>query len=84
MLIKIHIQPGAKRDEIVGPHGDAVKIRLKAPPVDGKANSSLIEFLAETLGIRRGDISIRSGLASRQKILEINCAETTIKEKLHL
>ena len=71
MLIKVHIQPGAKKNEIAGRHGDAIKIRLKAPPVDGKANDELKGFLAQALGVKRSDNEIRSGLASRQKIVSV-------------
>ena len=49
--LTLHIQPGAKKTEVVGLHGDAVKIRLAAPPVDGKANQALIGFIAERLGV---------------------------------
>ena len=82
MLLKIHIQPGAKKNEVAGTYGDAVKIKIKAAPVEGRANEELIKFLAKTLSVKRSDIVIRSGLSSRQKILEINCPETIIKERL--
>lgn len=79
MFIKVHIQPGAKKNEIVGRHGDAVKIRLKAPPVDGRANDALIKFLAEKLDIPRSAISIKSGHTSRQKLLEVNASKLALK-----
>ena len=46
----VHVQPRAKRSEVVGRHGDAIKVRLAAPPVDGAANEELVRFLAEALG----------------------------------
>jgi uncharacterized protein (TIGR00251 family) len=63
----VYVQPRAGKSEIVGTHGDAVKIRLKAPPVDGQANDELIRFLSKTLGIPKRAVSIRSGLAGRRK-----------------
>ena len=54
--LTLHIQPGAKRTEFAGLHGDALKIRLAAPPVDGKANEALIKFIAETLGLARSAV----------------------------
>lgn len=71
ITLTLHIQPGAKKTEIAGLHGDALKIRLAAPPVDGKANEALIRFLAETLGIARSAICLKSGQTARRKVLEI-------------
>jgi len=82
MLLKIHLQPGARRNEIAGRYGDAIKIKIKAPPIEGRANKELIEFLAETLSIKSSDITIKSGLASRQKLVEIAGDELTIRNKL--
>lgn len=79
MLIKFHIVPGAKRNEIVGKHGDAIKIKLKAPPVDGKANEALIDFLSETLQIQKSKIEIVRGETSRQKFVSID-DENAIKK----
>ena len=67
MTIHIHAQPGAKRTEVVGLHGDCVKVRLASPPVDGKANECLIEFLARRLGVKRAQITISRGMSSRRK-----------------
>lgn len=78
MILKIHLQPGAKKNEIVGMHGDAVKIKIKAPPVEGKANEALIEFLSETLGVARSKIEIVRGHTSRQKLVSIECNEALI------
>lgn len=72
MILKLHIQPGAKKNEIVGRHGDAIKIRLKARAVEGKANTALVEFLAETLNIAKSKIEIVKGLSSRQKLVSID------------
>ena len=71
IVIALHIQPGAKRTEIAGLHGDALKIRLAAPPVDGKANAALIAYLAKTLGVPKRDLTFESGETSRQKRVRI-------------
>lgn len=71
ITLTLHIQPGAKKTEIAGLYGDALKIRLAAPPVDGKANAALIGFLAERLGVAKTAISLKSGQTSRRKVLEV-------------
>ena len=67
VVLSLHIQPGAKKTEISGIHGDALKIRLAAPPVDGKANDALLAFIAKTLGIPKSRVHLLSGQASRSK-----------------
>lgn len=65
----VRVVPRASRNEISGRHGDAVKIRLTAPPVEGVANQALIDFLAERLDVSKTQIEILSGHASRDKIV---------------
>ena len=65
VLLTLHIQPGAKKTEVVGLHGDALKIRLASPPVDGKANEALIAFLAEKLGIAASGSRLRASPLQR-------------------
>lgn len=72
VIIDIHTQPGAKRSEVVGEHGGRLKIAIASPPVDGKANSALIAFLAKTLGVSKSSVSILSGETSRQKRLIVH------------
>ena len=67
VCLRLHIQPNARKTEVVGMHGDALKIRLAAPPAAGKANDCLIAFLAERLGVTKANIEIVSGLSSRAK-----------------
>lgn len=67
VLLTLHIQPGARKTEVVGLHGDALKLRLAAPPVDGKANDALIAFLAKRLDIPRARLTLVSGQTSRRK-----------------
>lgn len=70
-LLAVHVQPRASRDEIAGVHGDALKIRLKAPPVEGEANTALLRLLSKRLKIPLGALSIRSGASSRRKAVLI-------------
>lgn len=65
--IRVHAQPGAKRSEIAGLHGAAVKIKIHAPPVEGKANAELVRFLAGLLGVKRAQVTIEGGAAGREK-----------------
>ncbi|MBP6668034.1 MAG: DUF167 domain-containing protein [Gemmatimonadales bacterium] len=66
-----HVQPRASRTECAGRHGDALKIRLAAPPVDGAANEALLRFLADRLGVSRGAVTLRAGASSRRKVVEV-------------
>ena len=75
ITLTLHIQPGAKKTEFAGLHGDALKIRLAAPPVDGKANEALIKFIAERLQLPRSAVNLKSGQTSRRKVLAVCGAE---------
>ena len=72
MTLELHVQPGASRSEFAGKHGDRLKVRLAAPPQDGKANAALIDFLAQYYGVPRRNVRITSGLKSRQKRVVID------------
>ena len=79
----IKVIPRASKNQIAGVEGDAIKIRLRAPPVEGKANEALIEFLAKKLGLRRGQIEIVMGHASRHKVVRVSgVSAKQIEEKL--
>jgi uncharacterized protein (TIGR00251 family) len=67
LLLNIHVQPRASRDEIAGLHGDALKIRVTSPPVDGRANDHLLRFLAATFGVARGNVELLAGETGRRK-----------------
>jgi uncharacterized protein (TIGR00251 family) len=69
--LTIRVQPGARRSEVVGPHGDALRIRVAAPAVDGKANAELVRFLAEHLGVPARAVEITRGHTSRTKVVHI-------------
>jgi hypothetical protein len=72
VIIAVHVQPRAARTEVVGMHGDAVKVRLRAPPVDGAANDELLRFMATRLGVRRQDLEIVSGATARGKRVRVS------------
>ena len=80
--LTLHIQPGAKKTEVAGEHGDALKIRLAAPPVDGKANAALTAFVADRLGVAKSTVTLKSGQTSRRKVLEVAGAPADIKQRL--
>jgi uncharacterized protein (TIGR00251 family) len=67
----VRVQPRASRNEVAGVHGDALKVRLTAPPVDGAANDELLKFLAHVFAVGRRDVRILAGETSRSKIVEI-------------
>ncbi len=72
----VYVQPRSSRTAVVGTHGDAIKIKLQAPPVDGAANDELIRFVAKALGVPRTSVRIVSGLTSRRKRLTIDGLST--------
>jgi uncharacterized protein (TIGR00251 family) len=77
LLLSVRVQPRASRDEIVGPHGDKeLKVRITAPPVDGKANAHLIRFLAKAFGVPRSRVTLVGGESSRSKHLAIDSPTT--------
>jgi uncharacterized protein (TIGR00251 family) len=72
VILELHVQPGAKRSEFAGKHGERIKLRLAAPAVDGKANEALVEFLARHYGVPKRSVHIAAGLRSRQKRVVID------------
>ncbi len=75
-LLAIHAQPGARRTEVAGLHGQALKVRVAAPPVEGRANDELIALVAETLGVPRKSVSVVKGGASRHKTVLVAAPQT--------
>ncbi len=67
--VKVH--PRAKRNAIAGEMGDALKLALTAPPVEGRANEACVEFVAELLNVPRGSVTIVAGQSSRNKVVRI-------------
>ncbi|WP_374243405.1 DUF167 domain-containing protein [Zoogloea sp.] len=82
LVVSLHIQPGAKKTEIAGLHGEALKIRLAAPPVDGKANAALVAFLAKTCGVPRSAVALVSGETSRSKRVRLQGIDAATLEAL--
>lgn len=69
--LQLRVSPGAKRSAIVGRHGAAWKVRVNAPPEDGKANAAVVKLLADTLSVPERDVEIVSGHASRDKTVAL-------------
>jgi uncharacterized protein (TIGR00251 family) len=71
LILNLHVQPGAKRTEVAGLHGDALKIRLSAPPIGGAANAELMEFIARVFGVPLRQVTLKQGTKSRRKVVEV-------------
>jgi uncharacterized protein (TIGR00251 family) len=83
VLLSIRVQPRAKRDEVVGERAGAIVIRLKAPPVDGKANAALIEFIANAANLPRSRVEIVRGATAREKVVRVaGIAEKDLRRAL--
>jgi len=72
VTLRLHIQPGAKNTGFAGIHGDAMKIRLAAPPVDGKANKALLDFLATYCSVPKSAVELVSGHSARAKRVRLS------------
>ncbi len=70
--LNLKVVPGAPRDEIAGELGDAIRVKLRAPPVNGRANSALISFLADRLSIHNSALRLVAGETGRRKIVAIS------------
>jgi hypothetical protein len=75
LVLTLHVQPGAKRTEFVGVHGDALKVRLAAPPVDGKANAELLRFLADAFGVPLRQVMLVRGETARGKTVRVEAPQ---------
>jgi len=83
-IFTVYLQPGARKSEIAGLHDGHIKIRIKAPPIDGKANSALIDFLSAFLEVPKSSVSILSGEKSRLKKVSIANLSIAEQEKLNI
>jgi uncharacterized protein len=77
VILELHVQPGAARTEFAGEYGGRLKLRLAAPPVDGKANDALVAFLAEYYGVPKRNVRILAGTSSRRKRILIEGRQWT-------
>lgn len=69
--LRLRVAPGARRDEVVGLHGDALKVAVRAPPERGRANDAVLDLIADRLGVSRAQVSLERGAASRDKTVRI-------------
>lgn len=74
LMLSVHVQPGARHGAILGQHGTRLKIRVPAPPVDGRANEELLRLLAGLLDLRGADLRIAAGTSSRVKTVAIRAS----------
>ena len=72
VFVDVHVVPGSKREGVVGVHGDALKVAVRARPEKGKANASLVAALSRVVGVRRSAVEIVSGHSSRRKRVRID------------
>lgn len=83
LTLTLHVQPGAKRSEVSGLHGDALKIRLAAPPVEGQANEALQKFIAALFCVPRRQVSLKQGMQSRHKVIEVSGSQVNPEDLLN-
>ncbi len=81
LILRLYLQPKASRDQIVGLHGDELKIAITAPPIDGKANSHLTKYLAKQFKVAKGHIEIEKGELSRHKQIRV-CSPSQIPDTI--
>lgn len=72
ITLKTYVQPGAKHNEITGLHNDALKIRLTAPAIEGRANTALLKYIAELFDVSSANTTLKRGDTSRYKVIEIH------------
>lgn len=73
--LRVVVHPGAGRSGVVGQHGDALKVRVAAPPVEGRANRAVVELVADVLGVKAAQVGVESGESSRSKRLRVEGVE---------
>lgn len=81
MVLRVHVQPGAGREAITGTHGDALKVRVVAPPVSGRANEAVLSLLAREFGVDAATIEITAGATSRIKRVKFSGIDADDFEK---
>jgi uncharacterized protein (TIGR00251 family) len=82
--IAVQISPNAKKTEVIGVLDDALKLKLQAPPIEGKANEALVKFLAAALSVSRSAVTITHGQTSKRKLIEVKSAVLTVAQVARL
>ena len=82
--LALQVTPNAKKTEVVGVLDDALKIKLQAQPIEGRANDALVKWLAKTLGVARGAVLVTHGLTSKRKLIEVSSATLTLDDVARL
>ena len=80
LLLNLYIQPKASRDQIVGLHGDELKVAITAPPIDGKANAHLSKYLAKAFKVPNSDVHILKGELGRHELVRISAPKNVPAE----
>lgn len=82
VVLAVHVQPGAGRTEVVGRHGDALKLRVAAPPTGNRANEAVVELVAKEFNLKSAAVTVTSGSSSRQKRLKLDGVELEDAERV--
>ena len=82
--MSVQITPNAKKTEVIGVLDDALKLKLQAQPIEGKANEALVRYLAETLSVPRSAVTITHGQTNKRKLIEVKSAKLTVEEVARL
>jgi len=83
-MLTLHVQPNARASALAGSHGDALKVRIAAPPTDHRANQALLDFLHASLGIPRASLRIVQGHTARRKIVEVSADCRLVANRIRL
>lgn len=75
LRFRVQVQPRARQAKVAGRHGDALKLQVEAPPVDGAANDEVVALLADALGVPRRAVRIAHGASCRSKLVEVECGD---------
>ncbi len=85
VVVRLHVQPGAGKTTVVGRHGDAMKVRVAAPPEGGRANDAVVALIAQTFDVKLASVTLVSGQTSRAKRVQIDgIAEAEVERLLEL
>ena len=82
MLLRIQVKPSSKTDEIIRDSDGSLKVKIRAQPIEGKANKYLVEFLAKKLGLSKSQVNLLKGESNSFKTLEIDATEEYVNSKL--